>query len=322
MPAFCVPDALQTEARWIGGERGALWAERLPTIVDRLSEQWRFEIGEPFDNCHVSLAMPVTLTDRSAAVCKIPMNDTEFLFAAGAARHGEPAALRWWNGTASVQLLAFDEPTGAMLLERCVPGTSLADGVAPETADEIAADLLRRLHRPPPPDASFLRLPDMAAIMAARSLERYEATGQPFERTLLDEALEMLHAARVAPENDVLLHGDTHHANILAAERQPWLAIDPLPMVGDPAYDAVQFLLFRKGDLADPETQWLPAVRHFCDVADLSAHRVLGWVFARLIGDALANLSGGLPLEKLEAHQDDLWSARLARELRAAVRPG
>jgi streptomycin 6-kinase len=35
----------------------------------------------------------------------------------------------------------------------------------------------------------------------------------------------------------VLLHGDLHHENILAAEREPWLAIDPKGVVGEPAYE-------------------------------------------------------------------------------------
>src|SRR5438067_1309862 len=42
-------------------------------------------------------------------------------------------------------------------------------------------------------------------------------------------------ATQVAP---VLLHGDLHHENILAAARQPWLAIDPKGVVGEPAYEA------------------------------------------------------------------------------------
>jgi streptomycin 6-kinase len=33
------------------------------------------------------------------------------------------------------------------------------------------------------------------------------------------------------------LHGDLHHENILQAQRQPWLAIDPKGVVGEPAYE-------------------------------------------------------------------------------------
>ena len=44
-------------------------------------------------------------------------------------------------------------------------------------------------------------------------------------------------------EYEVLLCTDLHAGNILAAEREPWLLIDPKPYVGDPTYDALQHLL-------------------------------------------------------------------------------
>jgi streptomycin 6-kinase len=40
----------------------------------------------------------------------------------------------------------------------------------------------------------------------------------------------------------VLLHGDLHHHSILSAERQPWLALDPKGVVGEPAYEVGAFL--------------------------------------------------------------------------------
>jgi streptomycin 6-kinase len=41
----------------------------------------------------------------------------------------------------------------------------------------------------------------------------------------------------------VLLCTDLHAENVLAAEREPWLAIDPKPCIGDPAFDAIQHML-------------------------------------------------------------------------------
>ena len=40
----------------------------------------------------------------------------------------------------------------------------------------------------------------------------------------------------------VLLHGDLNPTNVLSAEREPWLAIDPKPVVGDPAYDGPRLI--------------------------------------------------------------------------------
>src|SRR5437879_4399931 len=41
---------------------------------------------------------------------------------------------------------------------------------------------------------------------------------------------------------ELVLATDLHAGNVLRAERQPWLVIDPKPFVGDPAYDATQHL--------------------------------------------------------------------------------
>ena len=41
---------------------------------------------------------------------------------------------------------------------------------------------------------------------------------------------------------DRLPHWDLHFENVLAAEREPWLAIDPKPLLGDPAFDVLPAL--------------------------------------------------------------------------------
>jgi streptomycin 6-kinase len=92
--------------------------------------------------------------------------------------------------------------------------------------------------------------------------------------SLLGTATQLLGQLAEPGPTEVLLHGDFHHANILSAEREPWLAIDPLPMIGDPAYDCVQYLLFRMGDLADAGTQWGREIDQFCRRLDVEAERV------------------------------------------------
>jgi streptomycin 6-kinase len=38
-------------------------------------------------------------------------------------------------------------------------------------------------------------------------------------------------------QEPILLHGDLHHGNILSAERERWLALDPKGIVGEAAYE-------------------------------------------------------------------------------------
>jgi streptomycin 6-kinase len=151
--------------------------------------------------------------------------------------------------------------------------------------------------------------------LGRRAQASYAQAAVPIEQSLLDDALEILGELREADAPPVLLHGDLHHKNILSAEREQWLAIDPLPRVGDPTYDAVQFLLFRKGRIPDPTLTWRGDIVRFCRLVGIDEDRVKAWIFVRLVTDALASLTHGVSVDALESEPDDLWSARLVRQL-------
>jgi streptomycin 6-kinase len=70
--------------------------------------------------------------------------------------------------------------------------------------------------------------------------------GGPFERRLLDEALAA--AAELAPSQreQVVLHQDLHGGNVLRAGREPWLAIDPKPVVGEREFDLASLIRDRR----------------------------------------------------------------------------
>ena len=77
---------------------------------------------------------------------------------------------------------------------------------------------------------------------------------------------------------DVLLATDLHAGNVLRAQREPWLVIDPKPFVGDPAYDATQHLLNCQERLrSDPDE----TIRRFADLLNLDYERIRLWAFAR-----------------------------------------
>lgn len=308
-----IPDRLRSKANTVS--HGRDWLAELPEVCRRLSDEWSVDLGAPFADCHVSLVVVANRGTRPL-VLKVPMPSTvEWGTLAGDARAGEAGALRTWAGDGSVHLVEHDPATGAMLVERCRPGAML-DQLDAGDADRVAAGLLVRLHRARPPMRQFDRLADRAARLALDLPARFETAGAPFDHWLLDAAVELLDHLTGPGPADVLLHGDFHHANILSAERQPWLAVDPLPMVGDPAYDPVQYLLFRKGDLADPATEWGGVIAQFCAGLALDTERVKAWMFARLVSDALAACAEGRTRTELDAWQGDLWSARLVHRLR------
>ena len=303
---------LRARALEWGGVEGSAWLADLAGVVADLIERWNLTLG-PFLDSHVSFTALVSRGVRDA-VLKIPMAG-DFAHVSGNLRFQEHEALGVWGGEAAARLLDFDPATGAMLLERCVPGAQLADTVTLEEADEIAADLMQRLWRPVPVPHPFSSLDDFAVELGRRAQVNHERAAAPIEQSLLDEALELLGELRATDAAPVLLHGDLHHKNILSAEREPWLVIDPLPRVGDPTYDAVQFLLFRKGSTPDPALTWGSDIVRFCRLVGIDEDRVRAWIFVRCVTDALASLTLGTRVEALESDQEDLWSARLIRQL-------
>ena len=70
----------------------------------------------------------------------------------------------------------------------------------------------------------------------------------------LFERAEALYASLVATQaKPVVLHGDLHHWNILRAVREPWLAIDPHGVIGEPAFEVGPWMRNPVGDPGDAD---------------------------------------------------------------------
>ncbi|MFP5225908.1 MAG: aminoglycoside phosphotransferase family protein [Actinomycetota bacterium] len=214
-------------------EQRRLWLHALPGVVDELAQRWSITMGAPFDGPAVSCAWvaPAEARDGTMAVIKLGMPHFE--------SDHEIEALRLLDGDPTVRLLASDEGLNAMLLERCVPGTHLSQ--LPETEqDVIIALMLQRFWREPPTHHSFRSLEDMTALW---SDETRSSAGGWVDPGMVEEGLRLFQdLPKTAPERK-LLATDLHAGNVLRAEREPWLVIDPKPFIGDPAYDATQHLL-------------------------------------------------------------------------------
>jgi streptomycin 6-kinase len=84
----------------------------------------------------------------------------------------------------------------------------------------------------------------------------------------------------------VLLHGDLHHENILSAERQPWLAIDPQGVIGEPAYETGALLRNPMPDILNfPNLKSVlkKRVDQLVEELALDRSRILGWGIAQAV---------------------------------------
>jgi streptomycin 6-kinase len=223
---------------WRGEPGGPEWLESLPSLVEACAERWSLEVGAAFEDAHVSLVAPVEVDDGTRAVLKVNFPEPE--------SEREPDALRHWNGRGAVRLLAYDEGFRALLVERCEPGSQLWSVTDDEEATRIAMGVLARLWRPVPEQHDFVALSDAAARWSVEVPRDWERLGRPFDRRLLDEAVSAYLELGPDPREPVVLHQDFHGGNVLRAEREPWLAIDPKPLVGEREFDAASLLRDRR----------------------------------------------------------------------------
>jgi streptomycin 6-kinase len=177
-----------------------------------------------------------------------------------------------------------------MLLERCEPGTMLRSVPALEQ-DLVIARLLRRVWRPPVAPHAFRHLSVMTAQWSDETLaaaEHWRDIG------LVREGLRLFRDLPQRAAEDVLLATDLHAGNVLRAQREPWLAIDPKPFVGEPAYDATQHLLNCQTRLrSDPDG----TIRRFADLLGVDHNRVRAWTFARAAAEPRDDWKDGWLIE-------------------------
>ena len=292
MTAFPVPRYLAETARRDNGV--AAWLAGLPSIVADLAERWSLRVGEPFQpGGQCSWTAPVTGPAGAGRVLKVG-----FRFP-GDEERDEAAGLWLWDGNGAVRLHAacVTESAYALLVERCVPGTPLDQVLTGPEQDQVVARLLRQLWAQPHAAYPFRPLAEMCAARASPGsiLSSALATAYSCSNSSARAGIALFRALPGTADARVLLCTDLHGENILAAQRSPWLMIDPKPYVGDPAYDLLQHMLNCEDRLAaDPAG----LADRMAGLAGIDADRVRQWLFARSVQESV-----GSPLMRQVARQ-------------------
>ncbi|WP_246647059.1 aminoglycoside phosphotransferase family protein [Nonomuraea ceibae] len=281
-----VPPALtESHVKW-DGEAGRAWSAGLPALAERYLEEWELRLdGEPMHGV-VSLVLPVVRADGTPAALKLqPVSDENA---------SEGPGLLAWAGRASVLLLESDPATGTLLLERLDGGTTLSSVPDDLAALEILTGLLRRLVAVPAP-AGTRRLADIARGMLDEVPAALDALPGEGDRRWLRVCAGAV--GELAGEaGDRLLHWDLHYDNVLAAEREPWLAIDPKPLAGDPGFDLMPALHNRWDDVVSTGDVRGAVLRRFdlmTDLLGLDRQRAAGWTLGRVLQNSLWSVEDG-----------------------------
>ena len=207
----------------------------LPSLATRVAEceaRWKLTLGETFPLSYGFVA-PARTSAGVDVVLKIANPNAETAC--------EISALKHYAGRGAVRLLDADAAKGHLLLERVMPGTRLSSIDDDTEATLIAARLMRELFAPLPAAHEFPTAATWADGLTRLRRHFGDGTG-PFPQRLVETAESLFRELLASAEPPVLVHGDLHHENILAAGGRGWLAVDPKGVAAEPAYEVGAFL--------------------------------------------------------------------------------
>jgi len=268
-----VPESFSQATTEREGAAGAEWLRDLPGIVEELLDMWQCVLDGPVSHGWVGLIVPVLRADGQPAVIKVSYRHEGNVH--------EPVALAAWRGNGAVRLYERADHVYAMLLERVQPISLDADRDVDRVMG-VAGELNFRLAVPAPVEA--LPLQGRAALWAqelSRDVREFRGSLDVSVTDMARETIRDLGEHQPA----TLIHGDFHPGNILRADREPWLAIDPKGFAGDPGYDAAVMVRWRAMALLEEggrqtdqaHAAVMRALRVYSEAAQVDMDAALRW---------------------------------------------
>ncbi len=275
-----VPRDFVTSRIRASGAAGRRWTAALPDLIEQLSTRWRVDLLDSAPLCGAFGVVAFGVRDGAPCALKVSWHEHSTL--------EEATALQAWGGHGAVRLLEVSLEDGALLLERLDPGRSLEDLDLPHAA-EILGGLLRRLAIPAPEGVRSLS--GLAADLARTMTAQQSALGEPVPDGWISQAVTLAGELGAVARSD-LVHVDLHFGNVLAGEREPWLAIDPWPIAGDPER-AIPELLFSAYLSQFDAAEVYGVFEHVVRAGNLDPEKARGWTVVRAVDHWLWSVAAG-----------------------------
>ncbi len=294
---FIIPEEFAHFMIELFGDEGRGWLKRLPTILAGCEERWDLTIGKPMKNLSFNYVAQAVLADGTEVIVKTGLTN-EF--------PAQPEVLRHFAGHGAVRLLDYDEQERVMLMECLRPGRSLRTVQDDEAAIAAVIGVMRKLWRPLPQKQCTFSFPTVSdwGKGFARLRTTYKGGTGPFPVELFEKAEKLYAELCASMVEEVLLHGDLHQDNILSAEREPWLTVDPKGVIGEPAYETGAILHNFWPDIlaaSQPKQVMARRIDQFCAELGFERERVYGWGFSQAV------LSAAWGLEDIGKVADEGW---------------
>ncbi len=227
--------ALQTNLIAIHHQAGEDWLNNLPSFLQLHASKLGITFMQPFSNLSYHYVAPVIMPNGETAVFKCTIPNSEF--------ERDVNALLTFDSNTSVKVFAHDTNQGWALLEHCQPGIDLTNVDDSIAINAIAHLLSTRISTPSekltyafPSISDWLQRLNNPVNHSEQSIHTNNA--QSIKQDLLSDQ-----------QPQYLLHGDLHHANILTAQREPYLMIDPKGVIGESMYELTPMMYNPINDL-------------------------------------------------------------------------
>lgn len=230
-------------------------------IVEEIARDWKVTLKEQLPGATCSKVWAGFDQSGNEVVLKVPDDDSEEKLAG--------STLLAFSNHGGVTILNHDEPTGAILMPRLHPGTTLdTSGLNDLQQVEVCSDVIRRLRQ--------------AQTVEAMSLDRwYRDLWNAPPDELVPEAQSIARRLIDTTTRQTLLHGDLHHFNILR-NGDEWVAIDPKGVLGDPAFEITGFMRNPIGRTPDADGM-SQRIQRFHECLGDPIDRLWGWAFVQTV---------------------------------------
>lgn len=180
--------------------------------------------------------------------------------------------MKWWNGNGAAMVIGYHGD--ALLMARANGKSSLlrmATNGEDDEASRIICRVVAKLHSTTgAPPAALVPLPQWFVPLFQVTVT------DPIYLACQNVAAELL----FAPQDEVALHGDVHHGNILDFGAHGWLAIDPKGLKGERGYDYANLFCNPELSTAVNQNRFLRQLDVVTQVANIDKTRLLQWIMA------------------------------------------
>lgn len=275
---------------WADRDSGLEWVHHLPDRLEDVLAGLGITLEREVPNHSMNLVLFGTSRHDGPVVIKTSPPHEEIT--------AEIDALRMHASPRVVNLLHADPTFSIMIQRRILPGDTLRSHVesgrlAERDAAEIAAGLMREYWEVPDDSVKAIHLDRWFRSLYAYRDRHPDGSGR-LEARNVELAIVQADELLASQREQVTVHGDLHHDNILLDAEHGWTIIDPKGLVGERGYDIGQWMINPPGvhrnpnlaELTDHRLDW------FSDFLGIERRRLWQWAMVQTVLSDCWNLEG------------------------------